>query len=137
WTGERGPVHLGIPCDVLMEETEGFEIALPQVDPTVADNYEQAIHLVNHAKKPLLYVGKGRVIAEAYEESVLLAEHWNVPVTTTPGGKGAFQTHHPLYLGGFGLGGSERANEYLRSGVDLMVVIGSKLCDMQLSGFGP
>ncbi|RKD24935.1 acetolactate synthase [Ammoniphilus oxalaticus] len=136
WTGERGPVHLCIPFDVLMEEVEPFHLSMPQVSPLVCSDYGQAISLLDQATNPILFIGKGGVIAEAFDEIQLMAEHWKIPVVTTPGGKGAFPTQHPLYLGGFGLGGSKIAIDYMRSGVDLMIVIGSKLCDMQLSGFG-
>jgi acetolactate synthase-1/2/3 large subunit len=40
-------------------------------------------------------------------------------------------------LGGFGLGGTQTSADYLKSGVDLMIVIGSKLSDMTLAGYTP
>lgn len=64
-----------------------------------------------------------------------MAELWKIPVMTTPGGKGTFPTHHSLSLGSFGLGGTEASVDYLRSGIDVMVVIGTKLSDMSLAGF--
>lgn len=135
YTGEKGPVHLCIPFDVLTEDVEPFYIPLPDTAPVVSTGTEKVVSLLDEASKPVLFVGKGAVMSEAYEEIMMLAEHWRIPVVTTPGGKGAFPSRHPLYLGGFGLGGSKHANEYMRSGIDLMVVVGSKLCDMQLSGF--
>jgi acetolactate synthase-1/2/3 large subunit len=136
WTGTKGPVHLCIPFDVLMEEIETFLLPLPNhVSSVISSGLEQVISLLNEARKPVLFIGKGTVAAEAYEEVRILAEHWRIPVITAPGGKGAFPTFHPLCLGGFGLGGTEKASNYLRSGVDVMVVVGSRLCDMDLSGF--
>jgi acetolactate synthase-1/2/3 large subunit len=137
-TGEKGPVHLCIPFDVLMEEIEPFTITLPDhISPLVSpeEEIDKVISLLDKAKKPVLFLGKGALMAEAYEEVRVLAEHWRIPVTAAPGGKGAFPNNHPLYLGGYGLGGSGDTSAYLKSGTDLMIVVGSKLCDMSLSGF--
>jgi acetolactate synthase-1/2/3 large subunit len=136
YTGEKGPVHLCIPFDVLMEDIEPFYIPLPDhISPVVSPDIDKAISLINDAKKPVLFLGKGAVLSEAYKEVLVIAEHWSIPVVTTPGGKGAFQSNHPLCLGGYGLGGDKYSSEYLESGIDLMIVVGSKLCDMSLSGF--
>jgi acetolactate synthase-1/2/3 large subunit len=135
FAGAKGPVHLSIPFDVLVEDIEPFVVPLPRITPTVTSNIDRVISLLNEAKKPVLLLGKGVVSTETYEEVRVIAEHWKLPVITVPGGKGSFPNQHPLYIGGFGLGGKDEAPEFLSSGVDLMVVIGSKLCDMSLSGF--
>jgi len=138
YTGEKGPVHLCIPFDVLMEEVESFYLPLPDhISPVISPDIDKAISMLGEAKKPVLFLGKGAVMADAYEPLRIMAEHWGIPVMTTPGAKGAFPTNHPLYLGGYGLGGSKYATDYMRSGIDLMIVVGSKLCDMSLSGFTP
>lgn len=136
YVGEKGPVHLCIPFDVLMEEIEPFHIPLPDyASPVVARDIDRAVAMLNEAERPILFLGKGAMISEAFEELRIMAEHWRIPVVTAPGGKGAFPTTHPLSLGGYGLGGSKDAMSYIRSDIDLMVVVGSKLCDMSLSGF--
>lgn len=135
-TGEKGPVHLCIPFDVLTDEIEDFYIPLPDhVAPMASTAIERVVNILNEARKPVIFLGKGAVLAEVFDEVRMIAEHWHIPVITAPGGKGAFLTNHPLNKGGFGLGGAKDAIEYFRSGVDVMVVIGSSLCDMQLSGF--
>lgn len=137
-TGVKGPVHLCIPFDVLMAQVEPFTIHLPDHIPQmISANVEEAIPLLNAAKRPVLFIGKGVMAAEAYDEIRILAEHWNIPVIMTPGGKGAFPTNHPLSLGNFGLGGTIQANDYMKSGVDLLIAVGTKLSDMTLSGFTP
>lgn len=137
-TGIRGPVHLCIPFDILTAQIEPFELDLPKHIPqAVSPNAAEAVPLLNEAKRPVLFLGKGVLSSQAYEEVRVLAEHWSIPVITTPGGKGAFPTRHPLCLGNFGLGGTKQAEAYLKSGVDLMIVVGSKLSDMTLSGFTP
>ncbi|WP_214630754.1 thiamine pyrophosphate-binding protein [Paenibacillus agaridevorans] len=134
--GEKGPVHLCIPFDVLMEEIEDFQVMMPDyASPVIARSVDRAVAMLDEAARPVLFLGKGAVMAEAFEEIRIIAEHWRIPVVTAPGGKSAFPTTHPLYHGGYGLGGSPTAMDYMVSGIDLMIVIGSKLCDMQLSGF--
>ncbi|MEK3885301.1 thiamine pyrophosphate-binding protein [Paenibacillus sp. PL2-23] len=136
YLGEKGPVHLCIPFDVLMEEIEEFHIPLPTyASPVIARDVDRVVELLNGAERPVLFLGKGAIMAEAFEEIRTIAEHWRIPIVTAPGGKSAVSTSHPLYLGGYGLGGSKHAMDYMVSGIDLMVVIGSKLCDMSLSGY--
>lgn len=135
FTGIKGPVHLNIPADVLMEEIEPFEVSLPYiVQPMLASNLNEVVSLLDQAKKPLLFLGKGVHSARAYREVQEFAERWNIPVMTTPSGKGTFSTNHYLSLGGFGLGGSYEADNYLKQDVDVMVVMGTRLSDMTLAG---
>ncbi len=133
--GVKGPVHLSIPFEVLLEEINPFKFELPREVPVVSTQLEKVIHQLNQAENPILFLGKGVQISKAYEEVKWLAEKWGIPVITTPGGKGTFSTNHSLSLGAFGLGGTERATKYLQSNIDLMIVIGSKLSDMSLAGF--
>lgn len=135
WTGRKGPVHLSIPADVLMEEIEPFDVSLPQPLPAVSSYIDQVIPLLERAKSPLLFVGKGVHLSRAYDEVRELSLRFDIPVITTPGGKGTVISSHPGYLGPFGLGGTAEASHYLKMGVDLLIVIGTKLSDMTLAGF--
>ncbi len=134
-TGRKGPVHLSIPADVLMEEIEPFTLTLPHLQQPVSPYMNEVKTLLDHAKKPLLFLGKGVHISQAYDEVKYLSLQYNIPVITTPGGKGTIRTDHPGYLGPFGLGGTQAASDYLNEGVDLLIVIGTKLTDMTLAGF--
>jgi acetolactate synthase-1/2/3 large subunit len=134
-TGTRGPVHLSIPADVLMEEIEPFNLSLPALEPAISPYMGEVKSLLEKAKKPLLFIGKGVHISQAYEEVSQLSLQYNVPIITTPGGKGSIRTDHPGHLGPFGLGGTQAATDYLNDGVDLLLVIGTKLTDMTLAGF--
>ncbi|MBP0726104.1 thiamine pyrophosphate-binding protein [Bacillus sp. RG28] len=134
-TGIKGPVHLSIAFDILMEEIVPFEIDLPSTNEMISPLNEKVIEMLNTAERPLLFLGKGVHSSKAYKEVQLLAENWNIPVITTPGGKGTFITNHKLFLGPFGLGGTQKANDYLLQEVDLLLVIGTKLSDMSVAGF--
>lgn len=135
-TGRKGPVHLSIPMEVLMEEIPSFTMDFPSVKPTFTSNQlSEVVTRLGDAEKPVLFLGKGVHSSKAYEEVKWLAERWKIPVMTSPGGKGTFVTNHPFSLGPLGLGGNEEATRYLEGGVDEMIVIGSKLSDMSLAGF--
>lgn len=132
--GVKGPVHLSIPADILNEPIEEFELELPvNMDQlNSSSRLDEFITKLNNAKRPVILAGKGVHASKAYEEVKSLAEIWNIPVMTTPGGKGTFVENHPLSLGALGLGGTERSSEYIKEDIDLMIVIGSKLSDMSL-----
>ncbi len=135
-SGIKGPVHLSIPMDILQEEIPAFTVDVPTFKSTVVSNQlDTVITKLNEAENPVLFLGKGVHLSRAYEEVRWLAEQWQVPVMTTPGGKGTFPTNHLLSLGAFGLGGNEKATRFLEDRVDQMIVIGSKLSDMSLAGF--
>jgi len=135
FSGIKGPVHLSIPFDILMEEIAPFEMDLPTPNEMISPFIDRVMELLNSAIRPLMFLGKGVHSSKAYKEVRLLAENWNIPVITTPGGKGTFLSNHKLSLGGFGLGGTDEATEYLKQGVDLLLVVGSKLSDMSMAGY--
>lgn len=137
-TGPKGPVHLSVPLDVLVEEIDGFTMSSQLIgDQPVSTNLERVSNILNQASNPVMLLGKGVHIAKAYQEVKEFAEKWHVPVMTTPGGKGTFPTKHPLSLGAFGLGGTEAASAYINDKIDVMVVVGSKLSDMSIAGLSP
>ncbi len=137
FTGVKGPVHLSIPLDVLQEKITPFDIDLPQAPQTIAANIEEAFNLIKEAKNPVFFLGKGIRSSDSYEEIFEIASRLSIPVITTGGGKGTFPTNHPLSLGVYGLGGTDEADQFLQSGVDVMIVAGSSLNDMAMAGFRP
>ncbi|VDH01125.1 Acetolactate synthase large subunit [Lysinibacillus sphaericus] len=133
-SGVKGPVHLSIPFDILLEEIEPFLLEFPTSYELISPKTSEVAEQLRNAKRPLLFLGKGVHSSKSYEEVRHLAEHWKIPVITTPGGKGTFPSHHTLSLGAFGLGGTPEASAYLSEGVDLLIVIGSQLSDMSTAG---
>ncbi len=137
--GVKGPVHLSIPMDVLLEEIEPFVLQPKEAPQMVAtkESLQEALTSIHNAKRPVMILGKGVHASHAYEEVIQLAEAFSIPVMTTPGGKGTFPTTHELSLDGFGLGGSDRSTDFLTQRSDLVIVIGSKLSDMSIVGLDP
>ncbi|MCU4864137.1 thiamine pyrophosphate-binding protein [Bacillus cereus] len=132
-----GPVHLNIPCDILSEEINTIPPFSLNIDIPTSSNIPLAINYLKDAKRPLLLAGKGTHSTKAYTELEQFSERFNIPVATTPGGKGTFSSSHPLSLGAYGLGGNNLTQEYMESGIDLLVVIGTKLTDMSLPNLQP
>ncbi|WP_339218789.1 thiamine pyrophosphate-binding protein [Paenibacillus sp. FSL H8-0332] len=129
---KKGPVHLCIPFDVQTERLAECRIVLPEREGLVSyQNYERVISAINESARPLIIAGKGVNRSGAHQELVQLAETFNIPVVTSPGGKGAIAYDHPLYHGPVGVGGSSHGDELLNNS-DLFIVLGSRLSDMTI-----
>ncbi len=59
----------------------------------------EAARILLRAERPAIYAGSGVHRADATADLLTLAEHLQVPVLTTRGGKGAISDRHPLSLG--------------------------------------
>ena len=135
-SGRPGPVLIDFPKDVGLEEcdympVEPRSISIPGYKPTTKGNPRQignAIALLREAQKPLLYVGGGAVISGAHAEIAQLAEHFQIPVTNTLMGKGAFDEKNPLSVGMLGMHGTAYAN-FAVSECDLLVAVGARFDD--------
>ncbi len=135
-TGRPGPVLIDVPKDVGLEEfdyepVEPETVRLKGYRPTVKGNprqINQALNLIRRAKQPLLYVGGGAITSGAHAELHKLAELFQIPVTTTLMGKGAFDESHPLALGMLGMHGTAYAN-FAVSECDLLIAVGARFDD--------
>ncbi len=106
-TGEPRPVHLYLDGALEAEESE-FDFrylnqryfSYPAFRPRADDDLvEQAVQELRRAERPVMVCGRGTVVSGAWEEVTALAEQLDIPVTTTLGGKGSIDDHHPLALG--------------------------------------
>ena len=135
-SGRPGPVLIDVPKDVGLEEFDYVpvlprSVTIPGYKPTTRGNPRQianAIALLRKAHKPLLYVGGGAVVSGAHGEIARLAEHFQIPVTTTLMGKGAFDEQSPLAVGMLGMHGTAYAN-FAVSECDLLLAVGARFDD--------
>ena len=135
-TGRPGPVLIDVPKDVGLEAfdyvpVEPGTVKLTGYRPTVKGNprqITQALQLIRDSRRPLLYVGGGAIASGAHAEIKQLAELFNIPVTTTLMGKGAFDENHPLALGMLGMHGTAYAN-FSVSECDLLICVGARFDD--------
>ncbi|OMF67685.1 thiamine pyrophosphate-binding protein [Paenibacillus sp. FSL R5-0766] len=133
----KGPVHLCIPFDVQTDLLSQCRIVIPEPEPLLSvSNLNRIFPLIQQSNRPLIIAGKGVSRARAHDELLQLAESFNIPVITTPGGKGAIAWDHPLYHGPCGVGGFPHADDMLNQS-DLYIVLGSRLSDMTLCNLKP
>jgi acetolactate synthase I/II/III large subunit len=144
-TGRPGPVLVDIPKDIGQKEFEynpEVEINLRGYQPEMVvdlEKVEDAVRLIRTAMRPLLYVGGGAIISGAHPEIRQLAERFQLPVTTTLMGKGAFDENHPLAVGMLGMHGTAYAN-FAVQGCDLLIAVGARFDDRvtgKLEKFAP
>ncbi len=133
-TGRPGPVLIDIPVDISNGKIEGpinTNMDLPGYRPRFKGHLRQvqlAADAINAAKRPVLYVGGGVIIAEASALLRDLALKANIPVTTTLMGLGTFDENHPLALKMLGMHGTAYAN-YAVQESDLLIAIGARFDD--------
>jgi acetolactate synthase I/II/III large subunit len=135
-TGRPGPVLVDVPKDIGLEEfdyepVEAGQVNLPGYRPTVRGNGRQianALKLIQESERPLLYVGGGAIASNAHTELAAIAERFNIPVTTTLMGKGAFDERHSLSLGMLGMHGTAYAN-FSVTECDLLIAVGARFDD--------
>jgi acetolactate synthase-1/2/3 large subunit len=135
-SGRPGPVLIDVPKDVGLETFEYMpvepgSVKLTGYRPTVKGNPRQiiqALRLIRQAKRPLLYVGGGAITSGSHAEITKLAERYQIPVTTTLMGIGAFDEHHPLALGMLGMHGTAYAN-FAVTECDLLIAVGARFDD--------
>lgn len=135
-TGRPGPVLVDVPKDVGLElceyiPVEPGDVNIPGYKPrTEGDTSRigEAVRLISESRKPLLYVGGGAITSGAHAEIKELAEQFQIPVTTTLMGIGAFDEHNPLSVGMLGMHGSAYAN-FAVSECDLLIAVGARFDD--------
>ena len=146
-SGRPGPVLIDIPKDV-GQEFFNYERILPgEIIPKgfkrngeINDaDINQAIELIQESSRPLLYVGGGAISSGAHEEVETLANNYQIPVTTTLMGKGAFDERDDLSVGMLGMHGTAYAN-FAVTECDLLIAVGARFDDRvtgKLDTFAP
>ena len=146
-SGRPGPVLIDIPKDV-GQEFFNYERILPgEIIPKgfkrngeINDaDINQAIELIQESSRPLLYVGGGAISSGAHEEVEILANNYQIPVTTTLMGKGVFDERDDLSVGMLGMHGTAYAN-FAVTECDLLIAVGARFDDRvtgKLDTFAP
>lgn len=133
-TGRPGPVLVDLPKDVINCE---YEFNYPETvvirgyKPTYTGHVNQikkAAQVISKAKRPLLYVGGGVVMANASQELRSFAIDYGFPVTMTLQGLGAFPGSSEQSLGMLGMHGTYWANQAVNN-CDVLVALGARFDD--------
>ncbi len=133
-SGRPGPVHIDIPKDVTANLTEFIypdEVELKTYKPNIKGNKRQlkkAVQAIKEAKKPLVYVGGGAVLANAGELVREFVEVTQIPAVETLMAKGVLGSKNPLNLGMVGMHGTYAANMAMAE-TDLIISLGARFDD--------
>lgn len=139
-SGRRGPVTLTLPVDVARAD-----VVEPDVSLSVATSFslDEAVlervagELAPESRRRVIFAGAGCRTGKGPQRLRELAEQLQIPVMTTPKGKGVFPEDHPLALGVFGIGGHPSAMRYVEGGIDVMLAIGTSLGELGTNGWTP
>jgi acetolactate synthase-1/2/3 large subunit len=133
-TGKPGPVLVDIPKDIQRAHTDAQwpkTIEMRGYKPTYEGHIKQierVAEAIKEAKRPILYVGGGVIVADASDELKELVDKTGIPVTTTLLGMGAFPDTHLLSLKMLGMHGTRYAN-YAVMESDLLISVGARFDD--------
>ena len=133
-SGRPGPVLIDVPKDVTAPSNK-YEympmkpIPVGRVKKSItAEALATAKDMIKKAKKPVIFVGGGAVIAGASKELKKFVELVDAPVCDTLMGKGAFNGTDERYTGMLGMHGCKASNLSV-SECDLLIAIGSRFSD--------
>jgi acetolactate synthase-1/2/3 large subunit len=133
--GRPGPVLVDVPKDVQNQKAEyqvsgvrGRVLEAPQHPAPDTQQLQQVAQLIADAQRPLLMIGRGVIISEAYAEVRELAERTGIPVITTLLGISAIPQSHELHLGMPGMHGEVHINKAIQT-ADLIIGIGMRFDD--------
>ena len=130
--GRPGPVLVDIPKDVTANKTEYVKEPLQMPERVTGrlrqEDLDQAVQMIQNAKKPYIFVGGGVILSEASEELREFVQKVQAPVCDSLMGKGAFNGTDPNYTGMLGMHGTKTSN-YGVSECDLLLAIGVRFSD--------
>lgn len=139
-TGIPGPVHLDVPLNVFVEESE-VDITLSDEKTSINSRsgaskevISQIINILKTAEKPLIAAGNGAILSHASEVITELSDFLQIPVHTTPQGKGIVDERRDLSLGSCGRNGTYSANEAGKY-CDVLIAFGSSFDDRVTSAW--
>ena len=133
-SGRPGPVLIDITKDAQFELSD-YEYSkckgirsynpLPEIDSSSIDN---AVKLINKAKKPFIVWGQGVILGNAEDEFKSFVEKSGIPAAWTILGVSALPTSHELNVGMVGMHGNYGPN-LLTNECDLLIAIGMRFDD--------
>ena len=133
-SGRPGPVVIDLPKNVQQQICtpvfpEKTTIRSYRADHQVSTEDIEAIRdAIEKCKRPCIYAGGGIITSGASESLRKFAESYNIPVTTTLMGIGAFPETHPLSLKWLGMHGTVYANNAANE-ADLLLAFGARFDD--------
>ncbi len=141
--GRPGPVNVDVPLNVFVEETdeeapdaETWTAGLATRGAADPAAVRKAAALLADARRPLIVAGNGILVGRAQQKLAEVAALLQIPVITTPLGKGAIDENDPLSLGPTGRNGTYAANAAGRN-CDVLLALGTRFDDRATSAWIP
>lgn len=143
-SGRPGPVLIDVPKDIQLAQ-EDYEKYLtsssyhnqslfdqhdttPLLSPATLQTIQTAVTMIHQAKKPMLYIGGGVVMADAVTELRAFVDRTGIPSVATLKALGSLDINDPYYLGMVGMHGFKSANLAVQE-CDLLIAIGVRFDD--------
>ena len=133
-TGRPGPVLIDITKDAQFDSLD-FSYkkctGIRSYTPTAKlcnKSIEEALELINQAKKPFVVWGQGVILGNAESELKTFLEKSGIPAAWTILGLSALPTNHPMNRGMVGMHGNYAPN-ILTNECDLLIAIGMRFDD--------
>ncbi|MGX7264069.1 alpha-keto acid decarboxylase family protein [Enterococcus crotali] len=136
---EKRPVYINLPIDVAEVEATRPSSPLSQslekltdIETAILEKVEKAL---SQAKNPVVIAG--HEILSYHIEHYLdeFIQKFNLPITTLPLGKSAFNEEDPHYLGTYSGSTTEEPLKSRVDTADLVLLLGAKLTDSATAGF--
>jgi acetolactate synthase-1/2/3 large subunit len=134
-SGRPGPVLVDVSKDCQQATTEwefdNRPIQLRGYRPDrhpLPKNMQNAVELINAAKRPVILAGRGVFLSGAMAELREFAEKTHTPIAETLLGIGAIPSSHPLSLGMMGMHGEAWVNRAIQQ-ADLLLAFGMRFDD--------
>ena len=134
-SGRPGPVLIDITKNAQIQSFnyEGYtpcnHIRSYRPKPVIRKNFiDEAVALINNAKKPLVIFGQGVILGKAENEFKKFIEKSGMPAAWTILGLSALSTDHPQNVGMLGMHGNYGPN-VLTNECDVLIAVGMRFDD--------
>ena len=116
----KGPIHINLSHDVLNSE-DFLDVDLCYLCESDLSSLDDAQELISKSKKPLFVLGAGAI--SQGENIKMLAEKYQIPVTTTFNGRGIISEDDPINLGLVGIRATPQARKAMDE-CDCIIALG-------------
>ena len=137
-SGRPGPVIIGLPDDMQLEETTANvcqPINLTKTGPS-NEALQQLTSAISTSERPLILLGaKPSQWSQTCNDHLKnFVEKYDLPVATVFRRQDQFDNGHPNYVGVKGVG-NDPALEKLVSDADTLIIIGAEITDIESNGY--
>jgi acetolactate synthase-1/2/3 large subunit len=134
--GKPGPVYIDVPFNVGQMKTEENIYTASEflrLRPSI-ESVKETYKMIVRAENPIIVAGGGAYMSGCGKELLDFAEKLNVPIFTTPSGRGTVPESHPLAVGLVGLYRTKVGKKIFEE-ADLVISLGSRNEEFQTASW--